>query len=141
VKGAQGWGKGGCHGERSRDARCAVILVVDDEITARLVTREVLINAGFSVEEAEDGDAALRAIDDVKPDIVIADVMMPIMDGFTLCKEIRRRPDGRLLPVLMVTGLDDVASIHRAYEVGANRLHRETLQLARALPENPPYGP
>jgi len=96
-----------------------MVLIVDDEITARFVMREVLLNAGFAVEEAEDGAAALRVLEELKPDIVISDVMMPVMDGFALCEEIRRRPAGKLLPVLMVTGLDDTESIHRAYEVGA----------------------
>jgi hypothetical protein len=66
------------------------VLIVDDEIAARLVTREVLLNSGFVVEEAEDGAAALRMLEELEPDIVIADVMMPVMDGFTLCEEIRR---------------------------------------------------
>ena len=96
-----------------------MVLIVDDETTARFVTREVLSDAGFDTEEAEDGAAALQMLEDLKPDIVIADVMMPVMDGFTLCEEIRRRPGGKLLPILMVTGLDDAVSIHRAYEVGA----------------------
>ena len=94
-----------------------MVLIVDDEITARIMTQEVLFSAGFDVEEAEDGASAL--LDDLNPDIIIVDVMMPVMDGFTLCEEIRRRPGEQLLPVLMVTGLDDAESIHRAYEVGA----------------------
>jgi diguanylate cyclase (GGDEF)-like protein/PAS domain S-box-containing protein len=101
------------------DREKSMVLIVDDDITARLLTREVLLNDGFDVAEAGDGAIALPMLDDLKPDIVIADVMMPVMDGFTLCEEIRRRPDGKLLPVLMITGLDDVVSIHRAYEVGA----------------------
>lgn len=95
------------------------VLIVDDEATARYVMREVLLNAGFAVEEAEDGQAALRVIEALKPDIVITDAVMPVMDGFALCEEIRRKPENRLLPVLMVTGLDDTESIHRAYDVGA----------------------
>ena len=96
-----------------------IVLIVDDEIAARLAAGEALLNAGFAVEEAEDGVAALRILEELKPDIVISDVMMPVMDGFALCEEIRRRPGGHLLPVLMVTALDDIESIHQAYEVGA----------------------
>ncbi len=101
------------------DSLEALVLIVDDDITARLVMSEVLLNAGFAVKEAEDGAAALRMLERLKPDMVISDVMMPVMDGFSLCEEIRRRPGGKLLPVLIMTGLDDRASIHRAYEVGA----------------------
>ena len=49
---------------------------------------------------------------------MMLDVMMPVMDGFSACVEIRRHPNGKLTPVLMVTGLDDLDSIHRAYEAG-----------------------
>jgi diguanylate cyclase (GGDEF)-like protein/PAS domain S-box-containing protein len=103
----------------SEDREKPLVLIVDDETTARLVTGEVLRSAGFDVKEAENGAEALRMLDEVKPDIVVADVLMPVMDGFELCREIRQRPDSDLLPVLIVTGLDDVSSIHRAYEVGA----------------------
>jgi diguanylate cyclase (GGDEF)-like protein/PAS domain S-box-containing protein len=96
-----------------------VVLIVDDEITARLLTREALEQSDFVVHEAEDGNQALAAVPSVKPDIIVTDVMMPGMDGFALCKEIRRHEQTRLLPVLIVTGLDDIRSIHRAYEVGA----------------------
>jgi diguanylate cyclase (GGDEF)-like protein/PAS domain S-box-containing protein len=96
-----------------------IILVVDDEVTARLVTRRVLEQAGFVVEEAENGQQAIDAIDVLKPDMIVSDVMMPVMDGFALCEEIRRRPDGRLTPILVVTGLDDINSIERAYDAGA----------------------
>ena len=96
-----------------------LVLIVDDEITARIVTREILLNAGFDVEEAEDGAAAFRLLDDLRPDMVMTDVTMPDHGRISLCEEIRRRPGGKLLPVLMVTGLDDVESIHRAYEAGA----------------------
>ncbi len=102
-----------------KDRERPVVLIVDDDATERLLTCEVLFDAGFDVEEAEDGAVALRKLDEVKADIVVADVMMPVMDGFTLCEKIRCRPDGKLLPVLMMTGLDDAVSIHRAYEVGA----------------------
>ncbi len=96
-----------------------VVLVVDDEITARMATRGALENAGFVVEEAEDGAVALAAIKTSMPNIIVLDVMMPVMDGFSLCEEVRRLPEGKLVPILMVTGLDDIDSIRRAYDVGA----------------------
>lgn len=96
-----------------------LVLVVDDEPTARFLTRQSLELAHFVVEEASDGQAALEIFKRSKPDIVISDVLMPIMDGFTLCQEIRRLPEGEFVPILMVTGLDDLESIQRAYDVGA----------------------
>lgn len=96
-----------------------LVLVVDDEPTARFLTRQSLELAHFVVEEAQDGETALEVFKKSKPAIVVSDVMMPVMDGFALCQEIRRLPEGEFTPILMVTGLDDLDSIQRAYDVGA----------------------
>lgn len=96
-----------------------VVLVVDDDATMRLLMRHTLKKAGFEVEEAIDGPPALEAFQAKHPDIILMDVMMPTMDGFTACQKIRKLPGGEHVPVLMVTGLDDVDSINQAYEAGA----------------------
>lgn len=96
-----------------------LVLTVDDDITSRLLTRGALEQAGFSVEEAENGEEALEAFNRLAPDMVVSDVMMPVMDGFTFCSRLRLLPHGKLVPVLMITGLDDVESIQQAYEAGA----------------------
>ncbi|MGC2061769.1 MAG: response regulator, partial [Thermodesulfovibrionales bacterium] len=97
-----------------------LVLIVDDDLTMRILEREALEQAGFVVEEAADGIQALAAFRRLNPDIVLFDVMMPEMDGFTLCKEIRKTEGGQLTPLLMVTGLDDLESINRAYEMGVS---------------------
>jgi diguanylate cyclase (GGDEF)-like protein/PAS domain S-box-containing protein len=107
--------KMGCEARRAQ----ALVLVVDDDPTMRLLIGESLQQAGFAIEEAEDGLSALTAFERLQPDIVMLDVNMPGMDGFTVCTELRRMPVGNGVPVLMVTGLDDEASINRAYEAGA----------------------
>jgi signal transduction histidine kinase/DNA-binding response OmpR family regulator len=94
-------------------------LVVDDEEFSRICAKRSLENAGFSVEQAGNGIQALLQFDRLRPDIVLLDVMMEEMDGFTACAEIRKRGEGQKTPILMMTSLDDVASINRAYEVGA----------------------
>ncbi|MGH8659322.1 MAG: putative bifunctional diguanylate cyclase/phosphodiesterase [Gammaproteobacteria bacterium] len=99
--------------------RCPIVLVVDDDLTARFIAREGLEAAGFEVHEASDGKAALQTLSVLHPDIVVMDVVMPIVDGFEACRRLRRLPGGAHLPVLMITGLDDTASIKKAYEVGA----------------------
>jgi diguanylate cyclase (GGDEF)-like protein len=101
----------------SRTASLA--LVVDDDLLLRLLAREALEQAGLLVEEAENGEQALDAFDRLRPDIVLMDVMMPVMDGFTACAALRKRPHGDRVPVLIMTGLDDVESINRAYDAGA----------------------
>ena len=95
------------------------VLVVDDDAGGRRLTRATLKKAGFDVSEAEDGQQALDAMRMALPDLVLMDVSMPVMDGFTACAELRKLPGGGRIPVVMMTGLDDVQSIERAFEVGA----------------------
>jgi diguanylate cyclase (GGDEF)-like protein/PAS domain S-box-containing protein len=95
------------------------ILVVDDDTAARRLTRATLSRAGFEVVEAADGEKALEAVKLAMPDLVLMDVSMPVMDGFTACAQLRTMAGGMRVPVVMMTGLDDVESIERAFEVGA----------------------
>ena len=94
-------------------------LIVDDDPTFRLLTRELLMGSGFDVVEAEDGELGLLAFQRFAPDIILLDVMMPKMDGFAMCEALRKQPGGESAAVLIMTGLDDTESIHRAYEAGA----------------------
>lgn len=100
-------------------ARQPVVLLIDDEQTQRIVLREALEREGFAVAEADSGLTGLEVFDRVGPDIVLLDVRMPGMDGFSTCSELRRRPSGDRIPIVMLTVLNDATSIDRAYEVGA----------------------
>jgi DNA-binding response OmpR family regulator len=95
------------------------ILVVDDDNGARRLTRATLKRAGFEVFEAEDGQQAVDLARAGMPDLVLLDVSMPVKDGFSACAELRALPGGDAVPVMMMTGLDDVQSIERAFAVGA----------------------
>jgi PAS domain S-box-containing protein len=99
--------------------RMPVALIVDDDLTMRMLIRQTLERAGFVCHEAEHGAAALERFPQLQPDIVLLDVVMPQMDGYAACAALRGTPTGAFVPVLMLTGLDDVESIDRAYEVGA----------------------
>jgi diguanylate cyclase (GGDEF)-like protein len=94
-------------------------LVVDDDPVIRLLARQVMERDGLAVHEACDGQDAVERFEELKPDIVLLDVMMPRLDGFAACSEIRQSPRGMRTPVLMLTGLDDLDSINRAFEAGA----------------------
>ena len=96
-----------------------VALVVDDDDVARLLATESLGRSGFKVRTASDGFEALSLITDDRPDIVLLDVEMPGIDGFTTCERMRAISGCATIPVLMVTGLNDTKSIERAYAVGA----------------------
>ena len=95
-----------------------VLLVDDDEVTL-LLTSIALRERGFAVTEATSGERALRLLGDWLPDVVVLDAVMPGLDGFATCQELRNMPGHESIPVLMLTGLDDDASITRAYEAGA----------------------
>jgi len=95
-------------------------LVVDDDFSIRITMNAALAKVGFDVLEAENGRLALSFFKSEKPDIILLDVVMPEMDGFETCVAIRNLPEGGYPQILMVTGLDDVESIARAFEAGAN---------------------
>ncbi len=96
-----------------------LILIADDDYMQRLPMRSALEGAKFRVEEAENGIQALELFQKLKPDLVILDVVMPEMDGFEACRKIRKDSDGEYLPILMLTGLDNIDSINQAYHDGA----------------------
>lgn len=94
-------------------------LIIDDDPTIRMMARQSLDDAGFSVEIAETGAKGLALFERIQPDVVLLDVGLPEMDGFSVCRALRRLPAGARTPVLMMTGRDDVDSINLAYEVNA----------------------
>lgn len=97
----------------------AVVLVVDDEELVRIFTREALEQAGFEVCEASNGAQALEQFASQRPNLILMDVVMPGMDGFTACTKLRESAEGSRVPILIMTALDDADSIARAYEHGA----------------------
>jgi diguanylate cyclase (GGDEF)-like protein len=95
------------------------VLIVDDDAGSRLLMRRALERSGFTVSEAADGTAAVAAVEAGECNAVLMDVEMPSMNGYDACKAIRARPGGAHLPIMMVTGRDDVSSINQSYQVGA----------------------
>ena len=95
------------------------ILVVDDDETIRLLARASLEAAGYAVSESPDDRSVRDAFLKTVPDLVLLDVILPGKDGFAVCGEIRALPYGMDVPIIMMTGLDDVESISKAYEAGA----------------------
>ena len=105
--------------ETSSERTRPLALVVDDELVVRIVVREVLELSGHEVCEAENGPQALERFIEYRPDIVLLDIMMPGMDGFTACAQLRDLLGGSRVPILIMTALDDTESIATAYERGA----------------------
>ncbi len=96
-----------------------LILVADDDPFTRLLLRQLLEQEGYQVAEVENGEQCLAAYISHKPDMVLLDAVMPVMDGFTCCTQLQRLANGERTPVLMITGLNDQKSVDRAFEVGA----------------------
>ncbi|MFL6676196.1 MAG: putative bifunctional diguanylate cyclase/phosphodiesterase [Massilia sp.] len=104
----------------SHPTKRGVVLVADDDPVMRLLMLEMLGQVGLDAIEAEDGAQALACARDQSPDLILMDVEMPNMDGFSACREIRRlESGGATVPIIMVTGGDDIEAVTQAYEVGA----------------------
>ena len=79
------------------------VLLVDDSTTLLMSMKAILEKAGYAVETAPGGDAALKKLATLKPNILITDLNMPGMDGITLIKEVKKNPAFRFMPALMMT--------------------------------------
>ena len=95
------------------------VLLVDDDEVNLLLTALALRERGFRITEASSGELALKLLRQRSFDLVVLDAMMPGLDGFDTCRTLRRMPSFENMPVLMLTGLDDDASITKAYNAGA----------------------
>ncbi|MCX7372658.1 MAG: phosphate regulon transcriptional regulator PhoB [Alphaproteobacteria bacterium] len=96
------------------------ILVVEDEAPLLTLLRYNLEKQGFRVEEATDGQEALMKVAEGKPDLVLLDWMLPSLSGIEVCRQIRRRPNTRDLPIIMVTARTEDQDSVRALDIGAD---------------------
>ncbi|MBF2080390.1 MAG: response regulator, partial [Synechococcales cyanobacterium T60_A2020_003] len=93
------------------------ILVVDDEASIRRILETRLSMIGYDVVTAADGEEALETFRSTNPDLVVLDVMMPKLDGYGVCQELRKESD---VPIIMLTALGDVADRITGLELGAD---------------------
>lgn len=96
------------------------ILVIDDDPTTRFMLVKTLNKSGYTVEEADCGEKGIEKVSAFVPELILLDVMMPGMDGFETCGEIRKITSYNETPVMMLTGLDDESSVDKAFTAGAN---------------------
>ena len=97
-----------------------LVLVVEDEAALATMLRYNLEKQGFRVDEAGDGQEALTRIAETRPDLVLLDWMLPVMSGIEVCRQIRRRPGTRDLPVIMVTARTEDGDSVRGLNTGAD---------------------
>ncbi len=96
------------------------VLIVDDDALIRRVVRAVLEDGDYDLEEAADGDDALRKAQRRPPDVVLLDVMMPGIDGFEVATRMKRDPRLSKTVVVMLTAKDDPEDRRRGFESGAD---------------------
>ena len=94
------------------------VLLVEDEQTLAMIIKDTLEGQGFLIHTAVDGEEGLRLFFDLRPDVLVADVMMPRMDGFEMVRRIRQTD--RRTPVLFLTARSAVNDVVEGFELGAN---------------------
>lgn len=102
-----------------QDMSTAVVLVVDDDPTTLITTQKVLEKSGYKVLTASNGREAVSIYMEEKPNLIIMDVMMPVMDGYAATTAIRSYTPSQAVPILMLTSQDDIESIEQAFNAGA----------------------
>ena len=102
------------------------ILLVEDEPSLALIVKDSLESRGFRVDFAADGEAGLAQFRRQCPDIVVADVMMPRLDGFALAQQIRR--ENAAVPILFLTARSQTADVGARLRAGRQRLPEKTFQ-------------
>ncbi len=123
------------------------VLIVDDESYIVTSLSYVMENAGFEVDSAGDGLAALEKVNAKAPDLIILDIMMPKLDGFEVCKAIRANPDLKSTRIIMLTAKGRDSEREKGLELGADDYltkpfsTRDLLRRAQEiLAENPVSG-
>jgi len=106
-------------GPDANDKHAPLILVVEDNRANRVVYRRSLESEGYRIEEAEHGEAALAAIASEPPDLILMDVMMPVMDGIECTRRLKADPEHRDIPVIIVSARDDPGSVLAGLDAGA----------------------
>jgi len=115
--------------DNSHTAMPQTVLIVDDSDQVRSLLKRVLEDEGHRVTMAANGVEALAAIEETPPDLVLLDVMMPVMDGLSTLRRLRSEAATAELPVIMVTALDTVDQVVRGLELGANDYLTKPIQI------------
>jgi len=94
------------------------ILLVDDVPVNIEIIGTLLTNHGYFISVAENGENALAAVDTLKPDLILLDIMMPGMDGFEVCRRLKSDPATANIPIIFITALSDSESVVKGFELG-----------------------
>lgn len=93
------------------------IMIVEDDIGIRLITERYLNQVGYHIVTVENGEKALEKLNSINPDLILLDIEMPGIDGFTVCEEVRKISN---VPIIFVTVRRDVSDREKCFQVGGN---------------------
>ncbi len=96
------------------------ILIVEDEEFVSMALRDSLESEGYKVDVVQDGEEVIGHIKKNIPDIILLDLLLPKRDGFSLLEEIKKNPEWKLIPIIVLSNLSDEQGIKRALDMGAN---------------------
>jgi len=96
------------------------ILIVDDDATNRMVLGAYLKNDGFQIVSANDGKTAVDLFQSESPDLILMDIMMPVMDGYESTIQIKSLSGDRFIPIIFLTAMTDEKALTRCVEVGGD---------------------
>ncbi|OVE76106.1 hypothetical protein BVX98_06405 [bacterium F11] len=109
------------------------IMVVDDDESVKSFLAFSLKSEGFQVMEVIDAETVLSLIKTRKPDLILLDIMLPKMDGITLCRKLREKEDTAKIPILFITAYGEPNGVQRAKEVGAQGLIEKPIMFDELL--------
>ncbi len=96
------------------------VLIIDDSLTSRTVQQAIVQEAGFDVSTAQDATEGMQKVRAERPDLVLLDVMMPGVDGFTACRALRDHRDTQHLPIILVTSQRQEGSVETGFACGCS---------------------
>ena len=97
-----------------------ILIVEDDKFLRELISKK-LINEGFKIDEAIDGEEGLKKLEEIKPDLILLDLILPGLDGFEVLKRIKDDPGTASIPVLILSNLGQKEEVEKGFDFGAVR--------------------
>jgi DNA-binding response OmpR family regulator len=111
----------------------STILIIEDEITTLKLIKMVLQREGYQIATATTGSEGLRKVEEIRPDLVILDIVLPGIDAFQVCQYLRKNPQTAKLPVIIFSSLDRPADQRHAYLAGSDDYLIKPVKLADLL--------
>ncbi|MBE9042481.1 diguanylate cyclase [Oscillatoriales cyanobacterium LEGE 11467] len=111
----------------------ADILVIDDNPDNRRIISMMLWNRGYRVQQAFCGESALERVEEIQPDLILLDIMMPRMDGYEVCRSLKAKKQTRDIPIIFLSALDDAADKVKAFEAGGADYISRPFQIPEVL--------